>query len=198
MRSYALALVAGLVLCGCSTTGPLTPQANPPSTISTYVVPALSAYRSSGVAVDLTDCPVCAMMTKRGISGVSRPVRPFPLQGVIASECNKIVKGNFRTASAGDPPVADFKVSVERALLRRDGVVTSCDIELVISFVWRSKSMGADVVRHYESSQFGAFADREHVPDCVYKAVQDVFGRFLRDLAGVNAHAAASDDDSKW
>ena len=197
MRNSVLAVVVGMALCGCSTNGPLNLQPSPPSTISSYVVPALTSLRSSTVSVDLTDCPSYAMMTKRGISGVSRPVCSFPLRKVIESECDKVVKGNFRKAAAGDSPVADLKVSVERVLLRRDGVITSCDLELIISFTWQNKSLGTNVVRHYESRQFGAFADENHVPDCVYKAVQDAVGGFLRDLSRANARAAAS-DSLKW
>lgn len=196
MRDLVIVAVLALAACGCSTTEPLIEQHSPPSG-STYAVPTLAPFKSSAVTVDLTDCPSYAMMTKRGISGVSRPIRPFPLRSIVESECVKFVKGNFRLANPGETPVADVKVSAERVILRRDGVMTTCDLELILSFVWRNKGSGTDVVRHYESRQFGAFADEDFVPTCVYQAVQDVFTRFLRDLAGANARAAAP-DNTKW
>lgn len=199
MRNAIFILSVAVLLAGCSTPKNLLEQDPVPSTVATYAIPAYASTRGTlAVALDVTDCPESAMMTKKGFSGVSRPVSSYPLRSIVEREFAKVVKENFRKPQPGETPQAELKVSIDRALLRRDGVMTYCEVELVVDFRKRDDASGSNAVRHYEEKSSGAFANKFLVPDCVYKAVQEGVKSFLRDLTR-NANAFSRGADSaKW
>lgn len=199
MRNAIFTLSVATLLAGCSTPKHLLEQEPAPSTVATYAIPSYASTRGTlAVALDVTDCPEVAMMTKKGMSGVSRPVSSYPLRSIVEREFGKVVKENFRKPQPGETPQTELKVSIDHALLRRDGVMTYCDLELVVDFRKKDDASWANAVRHYEANPSGAFANEFLVPDCVYKAVQECVKSFLRDLTR-NANAfSRGTDGAKW
>lgn len=199
MRNAIFTLSVVAVLAGCSTPKYLREQDPAPSTVATYAIPAYASTRGTlAVALDVTDCPESAMMTKKGVSGISRPVSSYPLRSIVEREFGKAIKENFRKPQPGETPQAELKVSIDHALLRRDGVMTYCDMELIVDFRKKDDAPGANAVRHYEEKSSGAFADEFQVPDCVYKAVQEGVRAFLRDLTRNASTFSRGTDGAKW
>ena len=125
-----------VLLAGCSTPSALREPAVVPTTLPTYSIASLSG---SGidipVSLNLADCAENAFLTKKGMSGVTRIVCPFPVKPIVRREFTRVIQDNFQPVADGSRPLAELKVSSRRVLLRKDGRDASFDVELEVEIL---------------------------------------------------------------
>ena len=175
-----------IFVAGCFSPSVLREPAATPSALPTYSVTTLAGRGADlPVSLNLADCAESAFLTKKGVSGITRIVCPFPVRPIVRREFKRVIQENFLPPANGQRPAVELKVSSRRILLRKDGRIASCDVDLDVELLDPYETKPPYFRRSYQVHSDGTFWSADEVPACVYKAVQDVVRKFLADLNGV-------------
>lgn len=162
-----------------------------PVFISSYKSTMLQQAKNIPCSLDAVRCAENATMQRVTLSGMREGESVYPVREIVTGEVVSMIDANFRRPNLGESARLEIQAETQRVILERDGDELSFNLVMTMRLLNSKELDKPYFVKVYSVRTAGVLDDDyDHVPPCVYEAVQKVVSGFVTDISSDNARLA--------